>query len=1153
MKNISTVVLVSSLFLVGCGSDTQSATDESTSIETMTLTQSFTDTQSLTHTDTSTDTNVTTDGDVTYTDTEVSSTDTHTSTELVNIAPVIDIAQIKEVNELSPVTLSASVNDEDGQIVEREWRNISNNDYIFSVVSGSHNADELVLLTPELTQAETFIFEYSAKDDKQAQTSKQISFTVNPVNQAPIADAGLGKRVNRLSAVLLDGSNSLDIDEDNDGKDGEHYILTYQWKQSGSDNMQIALEQTDQASLQVDIPYIELSELPMTLSFELTVIDNEGASHSDTVAIDVIDTNQAPLAHAGAVQTVNEYELTNEMYLKPTIVLDGTLSSDPDVNPDAINNELKYVWSWTQDKQSLLSINQQQLDLNCQNPSSQDVVTCMDLQVQVEQIEATFNGLAPIVLDHSDIEQGKVTFEAPSIDVASTYYFELVVIDYDGTYSVESDEGLQFTSVTIKPVNLSPTVSIESTSTELKEGSVTQLVASAKDSDGTIQSYLWEQVSGPAAVMADQTKSTARFSAPPVLVGDPQVVTFSVVAIDNEGLASSKQEISFNVVGENLAPGIMIQAPQTIADNSTGAVLLDYNDADGQVVSTAISQVSGPSVSIVGSLKDYQLTPSNLIGDVTAEFKVTVIDNEGGISEQTFKITINDANQAPSVIGGKTNIANGLSETSLVAFISDDFTPEAQLSITWEQLTGDTVILDDPSILNPTFTAPEVLEDTHFQFRITVRDEEGKFASSTYTVIVQDHYPLVSIIADAQNNEQVEHTFEVNVQLRDGDVVEQYVWTLFIDGQQIDLGTNDTAKYTSDNIIGEALSGNLVANINTVNGGGRDQVSISFIDTNTAPVANAGRDQHVPSNLKMKLNGKKSKDQDGDALSFVWQQVMVSDEPSVFFIATDLSEPEFVTPTVDSQTDLTFELMVSDVDGKQSESADQVTITVSPVTYRKVNQTGILDSQCADFAYGMSGSFSHQTNLDCNLDVDPVEGDPIPKSQDGHYAQTSLQLLEILTAAGESPNNVGCMYDETTKLMWQIPTNTQGKGWYNSDAITNGGHVGNPNEGSNIASFTADINNFGLCGYSDWRIPTREELISIADYGSVLANKINPSFGDLSNIYLYTSETVVDDVTKVWGVKFGTASELQIEKIGFHPVMLVRDASTSPVINIIEP
>lgn len=66
----------------------------------------------------------------------------------------------------------------------------------------------------------------------------------------------------------------------------------------------------------------------------------------------------------------------------------------------------------------------------------------------------------------------------------------------------------------------------------------------------------------------------------------------------------------------------------------------------------------------------------------------------------------------------------------------------------------------------------------------------------------------------------------------------------------------------------------------------------------------------------------------------------------------------------------------------------------------------------------------------------------------------------------------GCVQDNITGLMWEVKT-ADGGLRDGSNTYTNSGAVG----------FRNSVNSQTLCGYSDWRLPTADELQSLVDYG----------------------------------------------------------------------
>ena len=92
------------------------------------------------------------------------------------------------------------------------------------------------------------------------------------------------------------------------------------------------------------------------------------------------------------------------------------------------------------------------------------------------------------------------------------------------------------------------------------------------------------------------------------------------------------------------------------------------------------------------------------------------------------------------------------------------------------------------------------------------------------------------------------------------------------------------------------------------------------IETNLAPVVNAGPDQRVNPGVTVTLDGSGSTDPDGDTFTYAWTQTAGT---TVTLSSTTVASPTFTSPT--STGSLVFRLTVTDSHG--ASSTDDVTIT----------------------------------------------------------------------------------------------------------------------------------------------------------------------------------------------------------------------------------
>jgi Protein of unknown function (DUF1566) len=148
-------------------------------------------------------------------------------------------------------------------------------------------------------------------------------------------------------------------------------------------------------------------------------------------------------------------------------------------------------------------------------------------------------------------------------------------------------------------------------------------------------------------------------------------------------------------------------------------------------------------------------------------------------------------------------------------------------------------------------------------------------------------------------------------------------------------------------------------------------------------------------------------------------------------------------------------------------------------------------------------------------------------------------------ALGTSATSWACTRDNVTGLVWEVKTataglrrNTHEYTWY-STAATNGGVsgvVGTNTCASTLSAFgnqcntqnyVAAVNASALCGASDWRLPTQQELLSIVH--SVDSTYFPNMQG--SSIYLYWSNsTRADTPNSVWTVIFERGQSTAVDK-----------------------
>lgn len=106
---------------------------------------------------------------------------------------------------------------------------------------------------------------------------------------------------------------------------------------------------------------------------------------------------------------------------------------------------------------------------------------------------------------------------------------------------------------------------------------------------------------------------------------------------------------------------------------------------------------------------------------------------------------------------------------------------------------------------------------------------------------------------------------------------------------------------------------------------------------------------------------------------------------------------------------------------------------------------------------------------------------------------TRLDSTGVEMAGGVALHH-SCVRDGRTGLLWEVKQDEPGLHhrddlytWYSSDASSNGGEPGVADGGTcgsppcDTESFVAAVNAAGLCGRNDWRMPSRDELLTVVD------------------------------------------------------------------------
>ena len=147
-----------------------------------------------------------------------------------------------------------------------------------------------------------------------------------------------------------------------------------------------------------------------------------------------------------------------------------------------------------------------------------------------------------------------------------------------------------------------------------------------------------------------------------------------------------------------------------------------------------------------------------------------------------------------------------------------------------------------------------------------------------------------------------------------------------------------------------------------------------------------------------------------------------------------------------------------------------------------------------------------------------------------------------------------CVRDNYTGLIWEAkvedPTDpshfAHTYSWFNPDGSGNGGQPGLSNGGScqgspcDVSAYVTAFNQLRMCGATDWRLPTRQELGSIVHAGRTNP-ALDPAFFPLGAGLYWTATPSAADPAQAWVVDFNDGSIRTEPKTTAGRIRLVRE------------
>ena len=572
--------------------------------------------------------------------------------------------------------------------------------------------------------------------------------------QPPVANAGIDQTVIGGATVTLNSGGSTDIDGS---------IISQGWTQTAGTT--VTLSDPSAVAPTFTAP---TTATEREYTFQVEVTDDDGLTATDTVTI-TVEANQAPVVsiqtgdmtvNAGAVvslaATITDREggmITPSWAANPNngTFTDSGAASTMWTAPDDLTANTSHALTLTgEDALGLthsdsitITVRRANMAPTVDAGNHQDVepgatVTLTAIASDQDGTIASYLWvqISGTVITLMAANTSEATFTAPADFDTHSLSFRCSVTDNDGAISHD------MTTVDVAAQNRPPSANAGSNQSVAAGASVTLDASGSTDPDGTIQAYLWEQVSGETVTLANATTVRASFTAPSDM--DTHRLRFQVTTTDDDGATDTDRvriDVSAEIPPDNLPPTANAGVNRSVAAGT--AVSLDgsaSSDSDGTIASYAWVQESGTTVTLADedtATPDFT-APSDTMTH-TLVFELTVTDDDGATNTSTVTIEVAAMDQPlpntpPTANAGvNRSVAAGATVTLDASGSADSDGTIA--SYAWVQVSGTSVALSSTTIAMPTFTAPSDADIHVLVFEITVTDDDG--ATDTDTVTIQ--------------------------------------------------------------------------------------------------------------------------------------------------------------------------------------------------------------------------------------------------------------------------------------------------------------------------------------------------------------------------------------------------------------------------------
>ena len=500
--------------------------------------------------------------------------------------------------------------------------------------------------------------------------------------------------------------------------------------------------------------------------------------------------------------------------------------------------------------------------------------------------------------------------------VMGIYKYELTVTDNNGA------TGKDTVQVTVNALmNAAPIANAGTDKSITLPTNTINLTGSATDANGTISSYAWAKVAGPASgtIVSINAAATVLNN---LVKG---IYKYELTVTDNNGaIGKDTVELVVNAAPKNSAAANAGSNKAVSLPTSTTTLTGTVTDSTGPVISYKWVKISGPSTGTIVTNNSIKTVVKDLV-EGTYNFEFSIMDKGGLTAKDTVQVAVTALfSQAPTANAG-TDKAITLPANTITLTGSGTVANGSISSYAWTKISGPAsgIIVT----ANAATTTINNLVQGMYKFQLAITAKNGLTAKDTVQVTVNALFNAAPV-ANAGTDKAI--TLPVNTITLTGSgtvtnsSISSYAWTKISGPTSGTIVTGNAATTVINNLVQGMYKFQLAV---TANSGltGRDTVQVTVnaaIIKNQLPVANAGADINIvlPTD-SAQLTGTGT-DADGTIAAYNWKVIT---GPAGYLIASFNAKNTSVRQLVQGLYEV--ELTVTDNNGAMAK--DTLRLTVS--------------------------------------------------------------------------------------------------------------------------------------------------------------------------------------------------------------------------------